>query len=90
MGIDKEHKSDSETEVSSTEERVRKGEQLAEQNKTKKAKTCPYTGCGKVYKGNTLVYFKKHVKTCTFKNQVELGYWVAKTSRKYDFDMVNS
>ena len=69
---------------------MRNGEQLTEKNKINMAKTCPYTGCGKEYKVNSLVYFKKHVKTCSFQQQVELGYWVAKTSRKYNFDMVNS
>ena len=88
MGIERENMNDSDDEVSSTEERVLRGEEVAEREKLSVVKICPYTGCGKTYKGNSLVYYKKHVLSCTYRNQKELGNWVIRTSRKYDFDLL--
>ena len=81
-------KDDSQSEVSSTEERVRQGEEVKERKKLDVVKSFPYTGCGKVYKGASLVHFRRHIKDCSFKNQKELGGWVVRTSRKFDFDML--
>ena len=88
MNIERKDDVLSDAEVSSTEERVIKGEELNERKKLAVVKTCPYSGCGKTYKGSTLVYFKKHVIECSFRNQRELGGWVISTSRKYDFDLL--
>ena len=88
MNIERKDTNDSDSEVSSTEERVLRGDEEAENAKLSVVKVCPYSGCGKTYKGYTLVYFKKHVLTCTYRNQKELGNWVIRTSRKYDFDLL--
>ena len=88
MNIERKGNEEPNSEVSSTEERVIEGEKLQERMKLKVVKTCPYSGCGKSYKGSTLVYFKKHVLECSYRNQKELGGWVVKTSRKYDYDMI--
>ena len=74
--------------ISSTEERVKEGEKLNKRIKENRIKKCPYAGCSKEYKGKSLVGYKKHVKTCSYRNQQELGLWVMKNSRKYDYDLV--
>ena len=88
MDIERKDNEESDGDVSSTEERVVKGEVLKERMKLNVVKTCPFSGCGKLYKGSSLVYFKKHVLECSYRNQKELGGWVIKTSRKYDYDMI--
>ena len=80
---------DSEEKVSSTEERILRGEEEAERAKLRIVKHCPYTGCRKIYKGASLVRFRSHVKECSYRNQGELGSWVIKNSRKYDYDMLD-
>ena len=89
MNVVSERKSESDSDVSSTEERVARGVEAAEGAKISVVKACPYTGCGKMYKGYSLVYFKKHVLNCSYKNQKELGKWVIRTSRKYDHNMLS-
>jgi len=82
-----EEKESLDEEVSSTEERIREGDRIKDMKYDNRVKKCPYNGCKKVYKGQSTQYFKQHIKTCSFKNQKELGNWVMKTSRKYDFDL---
>ena len=89
MNVVSERKSESDSDVSSTEERVARGVEAAEGAKISVVKACPYTGCGKMYKGYSLVYFKKHVLNCSYKNQKELGKWVIRTSRKFDHNMLS-
>ena len=80
-------KEDIVSEVSSTEERVIEGKRLEDIKYKNRIKKCPFSGCRKVYKGDAVLYFKQHLKKCSFKNQKELGSWVIRTSRKYDFDL---
>ena len=75
-------------EVSSTEERISKGERRRLLMKKKKIKRCPYRGCNKEYKDGSRQCFRNHLKRCSFRNQKELGNWVIQNSRKYDFDML--
>ena len=75
-------------EISSTEERVKKGEKQRKIIKENTVKRCPYKGCNKSYKGKSLVGFKKHLKGCSYRNQNELGNWVIRNARKYDFALI--
>ena len=79
---------DSNEEVSSTEERVRKGKQLKELKKQNRVKKCPYLGCNKIYRGSSMQYFTRHVKECSYKNQKELGKWVIRNSKTYDYNLL--
>ena len=90
MSIRQEIKEDGKSDVSSTEERVRVGEIKKERLKMSLERRCPYSGCGKVYKNAYAVGFRNHVKSCSFKNQRELGCWVIKSARKYDHDLLEN
>ena len=74
-------------EVSSTEERIKEGERQKDIKYKKRVKKCQFRGCGIVYKGDSVLYFKKYIKNWSFKNQKELGGWIVRTSRKFDFDV---
>ena len=78
------------SDISSTEERVKRGEVKRELEKKRRVRRCPYSGCNKEYKNNSGESFRSHLKNCTFKNQKELGGWVIKNSRKFDYDMLEN
>ena len=80
-------KSSEEIPVSSTEERVKKGEKLAELRKSRETRACPFKGCKKKYRGKSGSGFRNHMKVYSYRNQKDLGVWVIKKSRKFDFDM---